>query len=54
MYWFVVKNTWKKVKAFVRLDFSKEESPAIADLFPLTEKPVLDVANVDEAGYAYR
>ena len=30
------------------LDLSKEEGPAIADLFLLTEKPVLYVANVDE------
>lgn len=31
------------------LDLSKEEQPAIADLFLLTGKPVLYVANVDEA-----
>ena len=31
------------------LDITKEERPAIADLFLLTEKPVLYVANVDEA-----
>lgn len=31
------------------LNLSKEERPAIADLFLLTEKPVLYVANVDEA-----
>lgn len=30
------------------LDLSKDERPAIADLFLLTEKPVLYVANVDE------
>jgi GTP-binding protein YchF len=30
------------------LDLSKEERPAIADIFLLTEKPVLYVANVDE------
>lgn len=30
------------------LDITKEERPAIADLFLLTEKPVLYVANVDE------
>lgn len=30
------------------LDIAKEERPAIADLFLLTEKPVLYVANVDE------
>ena len=30
------------------LDLSKEQRPAIADLFLLTEKPVLYVANVDE------
>jgi len=31
------------------LEISKEQRPAIADLFLLTEKPVLYVANVDEA-----
>ena len=31
------------------LDLAKEELPAIADLFLLTSKPVLYVANVDEA-----
>jgi ribosome-binding ATPase len=31
------------------LDLSREEQPAIADLFLLTGKPVLYVANVDEA-----
>jgi GTP-binding protein YchF len=31
------------------LEISKEERPAVADLFLLTEKPVLYVANVDEA-----
>jgi ribosome-binding ATPase len=30
------------------LDIAKEDRPAIADLFLLTEKPVLYVANVDE------
>jgi GTP-binding protein YchF len=30
------------------MDISKDERPAIADLFLLTEKPVLYVANVDE------
>lgn len=35
-------------KSIRSLDLSKEERPAIADLFLLTEKPVLYVANVDE------
>jgi GTP-binding protein YchF len=35
-------------KSIRSLDISKEERPAIADLFLLTEKPVLYVANVDE------
>ncbi|MBO9636148.1 MAG: redox-regulated ATPase YchF [Chitinophagaceae bacterium] len=35
-------------KSIRGLDISKEERPAIADLFLLTEKPVLYVANVDE------
>ncbi len=36
-------------KSIRGLDLSKEELPAIADLFLLTSKPVLYVANVDEA-----
>jgi len=36
-------------KSIRSLDLSKEEVPAIADLFLLTSKPVLYVANVDEA-----
>lgn len=36
-------------KSIRELDLSKEELPAIADLFLLTSKPVLYVANVDEA-----
>ena len=41
-------NTSKKDEAYARLDLSKEDKAAIADLFLLTEKPVLYVANVDE------
>lgn len=36
-------------KNIVRLGLGKEEKTAIADLFLLTDKPVLYVANVDEA-----
>ena len=36
-------------KSIRSLPIEKEERPAIADLFLLTEKPVLYVANVDEA-----
>lgn len=36
-------------KNIVTLDLSKEDKVAIADLFLLTDKPVLYVANVDEA-----
>jgi ribosome-binding ATPase len=36
-------------KSIRELDLSKEELPAVADLFLLTSKPVLYVANVDEA-----
>jgi ribosome-binding ATPase len=39
----------EKGKSIRSLDLSKEELPAIADLFLLTGKPVLYVANVDEA-----
>jgi GTP-binding protein YchF len=38
----------EKGKNIRELNLSKEERPAIADLFLLTEKPVLYVANVDE------
>ncbi len=36
-------------KSIRELNLAKEDQPAIADLFLLTEKPVLYVANVDEA-----
>jgi hypothetical protein len=39
----------EKGKSIRELSLSKEESAAIADLFLLTDKPVLYVANVDEA-----
>lgn len=39
----------EKGKSIRELDLSKEDRTAIADLFLLTEKPVLYVANVDEA-----
>lgn len=39
----------EKGKNIRELDLSKEEKSAIADLFLLTDKPVLYVANVDEA-----
>jgi GTP-binding protein YchF len=38
----------EKGKNIRELDLSKEERPAIADIFLLSEKPVLYVANVDE------
>lgn len=38
----------EKGKNIRELDLYKEDKPAIADLFLLTEKPVLYVANVDE------
>ena len=43
------KEHLEKGKSIRELDLSKEEKAAIADLFLLTEKPVLYVANVDEA-----
>jgi GTP-binding protein YchF len=43
------KEHLEKGKNIRELSLSKEERPAIADLFLLTEKPVLYVANVDEA-----
>src|ERR1700735_878195 len=43
------KDHLEKGKSIRELDISKEERAAIADLFLLTEKPVLYVANVDEA-----
>ena len=42
------KKHLEQGKNIRELDLSKEERPAIADLFLLTEKPVLYVANVDE------
>ncbi len=39
----------EKGRSIRELDLSKEDRTAIADLFLLTEKPVLYVANVDEA-----
>ena len=43
------KEYLEKGKNIRELEITKEERPAIADLFLLTEKPVLYVANVDEA-----
>ncbi len=43
------KDHLEKGKSIRELSLSKEERTAIADLFLLTEKPVLYVANVDEA-----
>lgn len=43
------KSHLEKGKNIRELDLSKEEKVAIADLFLLTDKPVLYVANVDEA-----
>ena len=43
------KQQLDKGKNIRELDLYKEEKPAIADLFLLTDKPVLYVANVDEA-----
>jgi len=43
------KEHLEKGKNIISLGLSKEEKPAIADLFLLTDKPVLYVANVDEA-----
>lgn len=43
------KTHLEQGKNIRELDLSKEELPAIADLFLLTAKPVLYVANVDEA-----
>jgi GTP-binding protein YchF len=42
------KQHLEKGKSIRSLDITKQERPAIADLFLLTEKPVLYVANVDE------
>ena len=42
------KDHLEKGKSIRELDLSKEEKVAIADLFLLTDKPVLYVANVDE------
>jgi GTP-binding protein YchF len=43
------KEQLEKGKSIRELDLSKEEKLAVADLFLLTDKPVLYVANVDEA-----
>jgi GTP-binding protein YchF len=43
------KDQLEQGKSIRGLQISKEEKAAIADLFLLTEKPVLYVANVDEA-----
>ena len=43
------KAQLEKGRSIRELNLTKEEYPAIADLFLLTEKPVLYVANVDEA-----
>jgi hypothetical protein len=43
------KDHLEKGKSIRELGLSKEEKTAIADLFLLTDKPVLYVANVDEA-----
>jgi GTP-binding protein YchF len=43
------KSHLEQGKSIRELDLAKEERAAIADLFLLTEKPVLYVANVDEA-----
>jgi GTP-binding protein YchF len=43
------KAQLEKGRSIRELQLSKEEKPAIADLFLLTDKPVLYVANVDEA-----
>jgi hypothetical protein len=42
------KEHLEKGKSIRELDLSKDEKVAIADLFLLTDKPVLYVANVDE------
>ena len=43
------KNHLEQGKSIRSLNLGKEELPAIADLFLLTSKPVLYVANVDES-----
>ena len=43
------KEHLEKGKNIRELELTREERPAIADLFLLTEKPVLYVANVEEA-----
>ncbi len=43
------KEHLEKGKNIITLGLSKEEKGAIADLFLLTDKPILYVANVDEA-----
>ncbi len=43
------KEHLEKGKNIISLGLSKDEKAAVADLFLLTDKPVLYVANVDEA-----
>jgi len=43
------KDHLEKGKSIRELQLSKEDKVAVADLFLLTDKPVLYVANVDEA-----
>ncbi len=43
------KDHLDKGKNILALDLSKEDKAAIADIFLLTDKPILYVANVDEA-----
>lgn len=43
------KEHLEKGKSIISLGLAKEEKGAIADLFLLTDKPILYVANVDEA-----
>lgn len=43
------KEHLEKGKSVISLGLTKEEKQAIADLFLLTDKPILYVANVDEA-----
>jgi GTP-binding protein YchF len=43
------KEHLEKGKNIREMDLSRAEKSAIADLFPLTDKPVIYVANVDEA-----
>ena len=49
VYIYRCKNHLETGKSIYSLGLSKEENVAVADLFLLTDKPVLYVANVDEA-----